>query len=377
MFPAIFTATFQARGGHQPTALKITRIQFALDMKGRKLVRREERSSHPVIRNPWIGSRECSRQVASGSDRMNLSKALHMPCEERSDRARGRRVDVGGYSLNSLRLVAERPDLPPLVFIHGASTSLLDPLYAFRPVLEGRAHLLFVDRPGHGLSDRGPDANILPDAQGDAIARLMELRGFDRAIVVGHSYGGAVAAAMTLDHPERVIGTLFLAPALYPWPGGVAWYYNLAATRFLGAAFCQLVVPWAGRLAMKAAARGVFSPDPMPNDYLETTRAAEALAPAVFRHNAREISALLAWTERTHHRYRMIEAPTAIITGSRDDIVSPELHSWRLSRELLQTELSVVDGLGHKPDIHATELVVAAIEKLAGSARGQRVGKGP
>lgn len=284
---------------------------------------------------------------------------------EGSDTGRGRRIDVGGFCLNSLRLLADRPNLPPLVFIHGASTSLLDPLYAFRSTLEGRAHLLFVDRPGHGLSDHGPDANILPDAQGHAIARLMALRGIDRAILVGHSYGGAVAAAMALDHPERVIGTLFLAPALYPWPGGIAWYYSIARARILGALFCRLVVPWAGRLAMRAAAQGVFSPDPMPSDYLKATRAVEAVAPAAFRHNAREISALLAWTERTHHRYRTIGTPSVIITGTRDDVVSPELHSQRLARELPQAELIAVNGLGHKPDVHATELAVAAIEKLA------------
>ncbi|MFC5584399.1 alpha/beta fold hydrolase [Nitratireductor kimnyeongensis] len=306
---------------------------------------------------------------------MNASEGPHMRGQERSDNGRGRRVDIGGYSLNSLRLLADRPDLPPLVFIHGASTSLLDPLYAFRSALEGRAHLLFIDRPGHGLSDRGPGKNILPDAQGGAIARVMEARGIDRAIIIGHSYGGAVAAAMALDHPERVIGTLFLAPALYPWPGGVAWYYNVARTRMLGAAFCRLVVPWAGRLAVKAAARGVFSPDPMPDDYLEATRALEAVAPAAFRHNAREISALLAWTERTYPRYRAIETPSVIITGTKDDIVSPALHSHRLARELPHAELIAVDGLGHKPDVHATDLAVAAIEKLARGTRGQHIGK--
>lgn len=46
-------------------------------------------------------------------------------------------------------------DLPPLVFIHGASGNLKDQMVPFRPALEGRAEMLFLDRPGHGWSERG------------------------------------------------------------------------------------------------------------------------------------------------------------------------------------------------------------------------------
>ena len=49
-----------------------------------------------------------------------------------------------------------RPTLPPIVFIHGASANLQDQMVPLRPLLEGRAELLFFDRPGHGWSERGP-----------------------------------------------------------------------------------------------------------------------------------------------------------------------------------------------------------------------------
>ena len=115
-----------------------------------------------------------------------------------------RLIDVGGFVMNSLLLEpGHKPDLPPIVFIHGASTSLYDPLVAFRSSLEGRARLLFVDRPGHGRSEIGGKRNILPDGQADAIANLMDKRGIKNAIVVGHSYGGAIAAALALRHQER------------------------------------------------------------------------------------------------------------------------------------------------------------------------------
>ena len=87
------------------------------------------------------------------------------------------------------------PDLPPIVFIHGASANLKDQMMPLRPLLEGRAELLFLDRPGHGWSGRGPGNNENPTAQAATIAALMDELGIGPAIIVGHSFGGAVAAA--------------------------------------------------------------------------------------------------------------------------------------------------------------------------------------
>src|SRR5688572_27623754 len=49
----------------------------------------------------------------------------------------------------------EGADLPPIVFIHGASANLKDQMVPLRPLLKSRAELLFWDRPGHGWSSRG------------------------------------------------------------------------------------------------------------------------------------------------------------------------------------------------------------------------------
>ncbi len=126
------------------------------------------------------------------------------------DDQRPLRIDVGGFRLNSVLLQAGRhADLPPIVFIHGASASLYDPMLSFRQMLEGRAKLLFVDRPGHGQSDVGGKENIFPDGQADAIATLMNKRKIGRAIVVSHSFGGAIAASLATRHPDLVAGLVF------------------------------------------------------------------------------------------------------------------------------------------------------------------------
>lgn len=277
------------------------------------------------------------------------------------------RIDVGGIVLNSILLKPDKKvDLPPIVFVHGASASLYDPMLSFRSQLEGRAELLFVDRPGHGRSDIGGPQYILPDAQADAIARLMRIRGISKAIVVGHSFGGAIAAELAVRHPSMVSGLVFLSPAVYPWKGGVAWYYHAASDPNTGALFSTLIVPPIGLLAIDRATRGVFSPNQPPDGYIANTKALQALRPDVFRHNAQEVAALSQWAETASKLYHRIKAPTVIITGDTDAVVSPEVHSKHLARDIGRSKLIVVHNLGHKSDYIARDLAVAAIERVAG-----------
>lgn len=277
------------------------------------------------------------------------------------------RIDVGGYKLNSVLLdPAANADLPAIVFIHGASTSLYDPMLSFREKLQGRAELLFVDRPGHGQSDVGGRQNILPDGQADAIAVLMRKRGMRKAIVVGHSFGGAIALELAVRHPEMVRGLVLLSPAAYPWKGGVAWYYDAASVPVAGSIFSVLVAPPLGLLAIDRAAREVFAPNRRPDDYIEKTRAWQALSPIAFRHNAQEVAALSKWAETASSAYAGIRTPTVIITGDADEIVSPDIHARQLARNIRGSRLIVVRNLGHKSDFVAADLAIAAIEKVAG-----------
>ena len=282
----------------------------------------------------------------------------------------GELTDVGGFRMNSYHW--PRPataDLPPLVFIHGASGNLRDPMAAFFEPLKSRAEMLFVDRPGHGYSERGGDSNLTPDGQADAIATLMRMKGISRAIIIGHSFGGATTAALALRHGKNVAGLLFLSPATHPWPGGVDWYYDLANTPVIGRLFCNTIALPAGLLQMDMGVRHVFSPNPVPEGYLDKAAIPLVLRPDTFCNNARDVANLLAYVRKEQPHYREITAPTIIITGDSDDIVYEELHSRGLKRDIAGSELYWVRNLGHKPDYVATDLAIAAIEKLAGMPR--------
>lgn len=282
----------------------------------------------------------------------------------------GELIDVGGLRMNSLLVPAgENADLPPIVFIHGASGNLRDQMHAFRSKLEGRADLLFLDRPGHGYSERGGLENAYPDGQAHAIARLMDKRGIGKAIIVGHSFGGAIAASFALEHPERTAGLLFLAPATHPWPGGIDWYYDLARMPVVGWLFSHIVAVPAGLSRIKRGTRSVFAPNPAPEDYIEATAPALVLRPQTFRNNAIDVASLLDYVRRVQPRYAEIRTPTVIVTGDTDGIVYEEIHSRGLARDIAGSELVWIHNLGHKPDYIVTDLAIEALEKIAGRDR--------
>jgi pimeloyl-ACP methyl ester carboxylesterase len=288
---------------------------------------------------------------------------------ERRNPPAGAFVEIDGTRLHHVHLPAPAgADLPPVVFIHGASGNLNDQMLPARPLLEGRAEMLFFDRPGHGWSQRG-EGNETPFGQADTIAGLMDAKGIGKAIIVGHSFGGGIAAAFALAHPDRVAGLVFVASATHPWEGaGTSWYYKVATMPVLGWLFSQTLALPGGWLRMEAAAAGVFEPNPLPANYLDDSGIELVLRPANFRANATDVESLHTHVSEASPRYPEIKVPTVVISGDSDTVVYEELHSLGLARDIAGAELVWICGLGHKPDWVAPDLVAAAVEKVAGKA---------
>lgn len=276
-------------------------------------------------------------------------------------------TEIGGRKIHFLDVTeGDKADLPPVLFIHGASGNLRDQATAFQKPLTGRGRLIFVDRPGHGWSERGREEDNTPSGQAAVYAELLDDLGLDNAVVVCHSMGCASAAALALDFPDKVKGLVFLAPATHEWPGGVTWYYDVAAMPVLGWLFTQTVSLPVGLSRLEEGARGVFAPSPMPDSYVDDSGLALVLRPDNFRYNAYDVKGLKPAVIAMQSRYPEIKKPTVIITGNKDDVVLPEIHSVGLERDIEGAELIVLNGVGHKPDFDATGAVIKAIEKVAG-----------
>ncbi len=99
---------------------------------------------------------------------------------------------------------------PPLLLIHGFTASSASFANNLGPL---RAHftVVTVDLLGHGESDSPPGS--VAYTPGKAVARiiaLMDSLGYARALICGHSLGGALALRIALDQPDRVAGLIVI-----------------------------------------------------------------------------------------------------------------------------------------------------------------------
>ena len=126
---------------------------------------------------------------------------------ERAHRPRGRFIDVGGFRQHVIELGhAADPKNLPVVLLHGAAANLQDMNFAL-----GVTRVILIDRPGFGYGNRETQEGKSPAYQSSVLRVVLNQLGVDRAIIVGHSWGGTLALIFALDHPERVAGLVLVA----------------------------------------------------------------------------------------------------------------------------------------------------------------------
>jgi len=290
-----------------------------------------------------------------------LATAVSALVIERQHPPAGRLVEVDGGRLHVLELGAENGGVP-IVLLHGASGNLQDMRLGLGERLARNHRVILIDRPGHGWSARfGGDEDASPLRQAALIAQTLDALGVTRAIVIGHSFAGAIVTAFALDFPERAAALVLLAPVTHPWPGGIVWFYTLASAPVIGPLFARtIVLPMAFpllRTLLRAAADAAGLRAPFRTSAAAAAcgvrgecarcRAAEGECDAPVAALRRDQGA-----DRHHHRrprhHRVAGHP--------------------LAATLPHARLIVLPGVGHAVQHIAADLVIAETERLAQSA---------
>jgi len=128
-------------------------------------------------------------------------------------------------------LVAENPDAPRVIFIHGSPGSAAYYGDYLRELVDD-CEPIAVDRLGYGES-AAVGAVVPFERHAAAIAPLLEERGGVKPILVGHSLGGPIAARVAADYPDRVGGLVVVAGNLDADLEQPRWYNELARWRIL------------------------------------------------------------------------------------------------------------------------------------------------
>jgi 3-oxoadipate enol-lactonase len=111
---------------------------------------------------------------------------------------------------------------PPVLFISGTGGDLRTKPGPFDSPLARRCTLAAYDQRGLGQSDKPDGPYTMADYADDA-ARLLDVLGWERAGVIGASFGGMVAQEVAIRHPSRVARLVLCCTS----PGGAAASYPL------------------------------------------------------------------------------------------------------------------------------------------------------
>ncbi len=109
----------------------------------------------------------------------------------------------------------ERGEGETVLILPGLATSI-DFWQENIPVLASQYHVVALDPPGFGKSDK-PDASYELNWIVDRVVDFMDAKGLQRVTVIGGSLGGHLGLLLALKHPERV-SKLVLMGSVGDWP---------------------------------------------------------------------------------------------------------------------------------------------------------------
>jgi pimeloyl-ACP methyl ester carboxylesterase len=256
---------------------------------------------------------------------------------------------------------------PDLVLIHGSSGSLRDFSFGLMAELAGSWRVIAVDRPGLGWSDAAPGTETI-SRQAELIRKTAEHFGARTPVVLGQSYGGAVALAWAVEAPDSLSALVTVSTPSHPWVTGLSTFYKATAHpvgQLLLVPLLSAFVPLA-RLVQEVDA--VFVPQSAPRGYAKHFGPELTLRRKSMRANARQRAQLLHDITVLSQRYSEITIPVEIVHGDADPAVGLSIHAQRFVAEVSSANLTTLKGIGHMPHHSAVAEVIAAAERATNRA---------
>lgn len=271
-------------------------------------------------------------------------------------------LDLGG---GRTLAYAEMGHGPPLIAIHGTLMSLEDLWLGPVPHLARHFRVIAVDRPGHGFSRRLGAADAESWRQTALIRDGARALGLERPVILGHSYGGAVALAYALQFPDEIAGAVALAPICFPEP------------RIEHLIFGPRAAPGGGLLsgALERSAdpallpllwNAMFLPAVMPAEFAAAYPFGLAGHAAQLVAEGEDAAGLAAGLMRSALNYGTCRVPVQILGGDSDIVVSTPRHGAWASLQIPGARFRSLPRTGHMLHHQHPEAVVdAALAILA------------
>ena len=246
----------------------------------------------------------------------------------------GRFIEVHGLRRHVVELGnnSDASDNLPIVLLHGAGANLKDMEIAVGERLAARHRVILIDRPGFGFSARKKGGENTPTEQAVILDELFSRLGVDRAIIVGHSWGGTLALTFALDFPARVAGLVLIAPPTHPALWGMA-KLNAVLASPIGWLFAHTLSVAFRRDLYLAGLATAFLPQLIPSRLHQSDRGDAGAAAGRRSWPIGPTLAFLTGFWRNNSGVMALRGcPVVAFNGDRDPLVPPEKPRHATSR---------------------------------------------
>ncbi len=294
-----------------------------------------------VIAEPSTADADIDAFVESYADKMGDGTA------EGEIEVLPKQVEIAGHRLNFLD--AGEPTDDVFVLLHGFGGDLTTWLFN-QPALAAERRTIAIDLPAHGGSDPFV-SDLLFEEIVDVLDRLIGELDLKAIHLVGHSFGGGVAAELAARHPSTTRSLALLAP--------------IGLGPDIDQAFLDDFVAAERRRPLQQILERLFDdPSKITSDMVEgvlRSKRLEGVSPALAA-IARTIGQEGRQLRSIGELVSGMSCPVLAVWGETDGIVPPPLVGSLPSN----VRLILAPGVGHMPQMEAAAAVNAALLENAG-----------
>jgi pimeloyl-ACP methyl ester carboxylesterase len=263
--------------------------------------------------------------------------------------------NIDGYNIHYTDIGSGQP----VVLLHSqpANERQFDLL---KNKLKENYRVISIDRPGMGYSE-GPKINSSERLflQAEIISKLLDEIIDEKPIVVGHSYGAALALSLALYEEKNIKKLILVNTVSHPWKGDGVWLpFKIITNPLIGKIFSQTYAMIYGKSVIDRSADDNF-PDNKPTPgFVNRVGAELTLRPASLESYALDAINLKSSLSKQYKNYENLSIPVTILAGIGDRVTPNKTHSFQLHKNIKHSKLIELSNVEHSiPELNPMKII--------------------
>ena len=263
--------------------------------------------------------------------------------------------NIDGYNIHYTDIGSGQP----VVLLHSqpANERQFDLL---KNKLKENYRVISIDRPGMGYSE-GPKINSSERLflQAEIIAKLLDEIIDEKPIVVGHSYGAALALSLALYEEKNIKKLILVNTVSHPWKGDGVWLpFKIITNPLIGKIFSQTYAMIYGKSVIDRSADDNF-PDNKPTPgFINRVGAELTLRPETLESYALDAINLKSALSEQFKNYKNLSIPVTILAGVGDRVTPNKTHSFQLHKDIKHSILIELNSVEHSiPELNPMKII--------------------